>query len=130
MDMNIPSTQKLDEIRQKYALELILLHGSQVSGKTHDKSDVDIAVLSKDREQKLDWYVLASDLNEVFGVDNVDITLLDHANPLLLKTVTDGARLLSGTVMDFYKLKLRAFHAYNDYLPYLKMESDFVRSQL
>ena len=128
--MNTPSKQKLDEIRQKYALELILLHGSQVSGQTHDKSDTDVAVLSKNKDQKLDWYVLASDLNEVFGVDNVDITLLNHANPLLLKTVTDGAKLLSGNVADFFKLKLRAFHAYNDYLPYLKMESDFVRSQL
>ncbi len=128
--MNTPSRQKLDEIRQKYALELMLLHGSQVSGMTHIKSDTDIAVLSSDREQKLDWYVLTSDLNEIFGVDNVDITLLDHANPLLLKTVTDGARLLSGNVADFFKLKLRSFHAYNDYLPYLKMESDFVRSQL
>ena len=127
--MNI-STQKLDEIRQKYSLELILLHGSQVSGQTHNKSDTDIAVLSNDRESKLDWYVLVSDLNEIFGVDNVDITLLNHANPLLLKTVTDEAKLLSGNVADFFKLKLRAFHAYNDYLPYLQMESDFVRSQL
>lgn len=128
--MNIPSKQKLDEIRQKYDLELIVLHGSLVSGLTHDKSDTDVAVLSKNQDQKLDWYVLVSDLNEVFGVDNVDITLLDHANPLLLKTVTDKARLLSGNVADFFKLKLRAFHAYNDYLPYLKLESDFVRSQL
>lgn len=128
--MNTPSTKKLDEIREKYALELILLHGSQVSGKTHDKSDVDIAVLSKDRNAKPDWYVLTSDLNEIFGVDNVDITLLNHANPLLLKAATDVAKLLSGNVADFFKLKLRAFHAYSDYLPYLQMESDFVRSQL
>lgn len=106
------------------------MHGSQVSGQTHAKSDTDIAVLSSDREQRPDWYVMASDLNEAFGVDNVDITLLNHANPLLLKTVTDKAKLLSGNVTDFFKLKLRAFHAYNDYLPYLQMESDFVRNQL
>lgn len=115
--MNTPSTQKLDEIRQKYALELILLHGSQVSGQTHAKSDVDVAVLSKDRNTNLDWYVLASDLNEVFEMDNVDVTILNHANPLLLKTVTDKAKLLSGNVADFFKLKLRAFHAYNRLLP-------------
>ncbi|MBP9669777.1 nucleotidyltransferase domain-containing protein [Candidatus Woesebacteria bacterium] len=128
--MQIPSTKILDQIRQKYDLGLILLHGSQVSGDTHAKSDVDIAVLSKDRSKNLDSYVLTSDLNEVFGVDSVDVTVLNHANPLLLKTVTDNAKLLSGTTTELFKLKLKAFHAYNDYLPYLKMESDFVRSQL
>lgn len=128
--MQIPSTKILDQIRQKYDLGLILLHGSQVSGDTHAKSDVDIAVLSKDRSKNLDSYVLTSDLNEVFGVDSVDVTVLNHANPLLLKTVTDNAKLLSGTTTELFKLKLKAFHSYNDYLPYLKMESDFVRSQL
>jgi len=73
---------------------------------------------------------LIVDLNEVLDTSDVDLTVLDHADPLLLKTVSDKSQLLSGSVADFLKLKLKAFHRYNNYLPYLKMEADFVRSQL
>lgn len=128
--MKIASAKILDEIRQKHNLSLILLHGSQTTGMTHAKSDVDIAVLSCDKKQKVKQLELIMDLHEALDTRDVDLTVLDHADPLLLKTVTDKAQLLSGTNMDFFKLKLFAFNRYNDYLPYLKMEANFVRSQL
>ncbi|KKQ85362.1 MAG: hypothetical protein UT08_C0007G0035 [Candidatus Woesebacteria bacterium GW2011_GWB1_38_8] len=36
---------KLEKLRKRHNLSLILLHGSQVDKKIHGKSDVDIAVL-------------------------------------------------------------------------------------
>lgn len=128
--MKLGNNQRLKEIRQKYALALILLHGSQVSGQIHAKSDVDIAVLSQVRGQTLDRLALIVDLNDALESQAVDLTVLDYADPLLLKTVADKAQLLAGIAIDLFKLRLRAFHAYNNYLPYLKMEADFVRSQL
>jgi predicted nucleotidyltransferase len=47
----IQEKQYIARIAQKYSLELILLFGSQATGRTHGQSDFDVAYLSK---QKLD----------------------------------------------------------------------------
>ena len=39
--------EKVKEIAQKYGLSFVALFGSQATGKTHQKSDIDIAYLSK-----------------------------------------------------------------------------------
>lgn len=126
----MPNKKLLDRIRTKYHLSLILLHGSQVTGLLHDKSDIDIAILSKSQNAKIQIGSLISDLTEIFESNHIDLTILDHTDPLLLRTVTNSPKLLSGSEIDLDKLKNRSFHAYNDYLPYLRYESNFVRSML
>ena len=122
--------QKLESIRQKHKLALILMHGSNVTGKTHPKSDLDIAVLAKNPQQTINPFKLISDLTKALNVNNVDLSNLTHADPLLLKTVTTNCQLLSGTQAQLDKLKLTTFHRYNNYLPYLKQEQEFVSSNL
>jgi predicted nucleotidyltransferase len=100
---------------------LILLHGSRVDGKTHPKSDIDIAVLPK-IGQKIDILDLISDFSEIYNSDKLDITDLSKADPLLLYAVTTKSKLLSGSKGIFKDLKLKAFKKYIDYLPFLKME--------
>lgn len=119
--------KKLKKISTKHRLSLILLHGSQVDDKTHSDSDIDIAVMQINPQQKLDIFTLTSDLIEIFG-DTVDVADLTHANPLLLKTVTTNSQLLVGSDQDFQKLKLRAFHRYQDYKPYFDLEEQIVRN--
>ncbi|HDK81390.1 MAG TPA: nucleotidyltransferase domain-containing protein, partial [Nitrospirae bacterium] len=47
---NIAKTKpEVRKIAEKYRLPLVLLFGSQVSGRTHPQSDVDIAFLSEKR---------------------------------------------------------------------------------
>ncbi|PIS18155.1 hypothetical protein COW38_02010 [Candidatus Collierbacteria bacterium CG17_big_fil_post_rev_8_21_14_2_50_45_7] len=128
--MKIPNHALFEHIRTKYHLSLILLHGSQVTGLLHDKSDIDIAVLSSDQDGKIQIGSLMTDLTEIFENNHIDITNLNHADPLLLKTVTSSAQLLSGSKSDFDNLQNYAFHTYNDYLPYLHYEANFVRSIL
>lgn len=122
--------QKLDIIRQKHNLTLILMHGSHVTGKTHPKSDLDIAVLANNHQENINPLKLITDLSNALQVDNLDLTNLTHADPLLLQTVTSKCRLLSGSQYDLDKLQLKSFHRYNDYLPYLKLEHQFVQSNL
>jgi predicted nucleotidyltransferase len=128
--MKLPTQELLDHIRTKYHLSLILLHGSQVTGLLHAKSDIDIAVLSRDPNNKIEIGSLISDLTEIFENNHVDLTNLNHADPLLLRTVTNSAKLLSGSASDFNHLQSRVFHTYNDYLPYLRYEANFVRNSL
>jgi len=122
--------QKLKLIRKKHHLALILLHGSHVTGKTHPKSDLDIAVLANNPHQAINLFKLTADLINALEVDKVDLANLTHADPLLLKTVTSNCQLLSGTKSQLDKLQLKAFHRYNNYLPYLKLEHQFVANNL
>ncbi|OGM26387.1 hypothetical protein A3D00_04490 [Candidatus Woesebacteria bacterium RIFCSPHIGHO2_02_FULL_38_9] len=124
-----PSKIALDKIRKKYGLEIILLHGSQVSGKQHAKSDVDVAVLPK-KGVKINTLDLIYDLSNVFATDRVDIVNIAHANPLLLQAVMSKSILISGDKSLYQALKLKAFNLYNDYLPYLEIERKSVLKNL
>jgi predicted nucleotidyltransferase len=123
-------TTQLNHIRRRHQLKLILLHGSQVTDQTHPQSDLDIAVVSHHPNHPLDLLRLIHDLSAVFATNHLDLTDLTHANPLLLKTVTQKARLIAGSQKDFDTLHRLAFHRYADYLPYLNQEGQFVNQSL
>ena len=105
--MRIPIRKQLRPIAEKYELRLIALFGSQVSGHTHPESDVDVAVwaenhLSFARQSKL-W----RELSDAVGAE-VDLSVLNHAEPLLLYVVSRQGRLL-------YENKRRAWEEYRGY---------------
>lgn len=120
----------LDDIRQKHKLSLILLHGSQVDGKIHDKSDVDIAVLRKNDKTKIKLLELIKDLSASLDTDKIDLSDLTHADPLFLFSATKKSKLLSGNIDDYKKLQKTAYHKYCDYLPFLQKEREQVIENL
>lgn len=120
----------MKNIQKKYGLLLILLHGSNVTGKIHNKSDVDIAVVRKNPNKKLDFLALLSDLKKEFNSDDIDLADITRANPLFLYAVMRKSKLLSGKKDDYDKILNLAFHKYSDYLPYLKKESKFIRERV
>ena len=120
--------KELDQVRAKYGLSLILLHGSQIDGKTHPESDIDLAILPKDND--FDLVGLISELIGIFQSDKIDVANLKNANPLLLFSVAKDARLLSGEDSDFDDFQFRAFKRYVDYLPRLKEEEIFIKEKL
>jgi len=104
-------------------LKLVIVSGSFAAEKNRADSDLDIAVLgSKD----LSFDTQINLINEPFCVykKNIDLTILNNANPLLLFEAGKNPILLYGNHEELAKLKLRAFKAYHDYAPYFKMERD------
>ncbi len=130
MQINPSLLPHLEKIRKNHHLSLILLHGSQAEGKTHPKSDLDIAVVSRKNSPALDTLRLISDLSQTFPVSQVDLTDATHANPLLLYAIARNSQLLSGTQSDYDSFQYLAFHRYSDYLPFLKAERSFVQAKL
>lgn len=129
--MNIQSEkEKLEKIRKKHFLSLIILHGSQVGGKLHPKSDIDIAIVRNNPKRKLILLELLKDLSNIFDSDKIDISDLTHADPLFLYSATRKSKLLAGKRKDFDELLRLAFHKYSDYLPYLKKENLFVKERI
>ena len=130
MRISKPVTIELDKLRKKYSLTLILLHGSQVTGRIHPESDVDIAVIKNHTHTTLRLTELIADLGNVLSTDRIDVADLTHADPLLLYAATQKATLLSGNSVELSALQLKAFHRYQNYLPYLKTERQFVVERL
>ncbi len=124
--------ERLEEIATKHGITLILQFGSTVSEKTHARSDLDLAVLLG-RQPDLSWKQLTEithDLQMLEPEREVDVALVDHADPLFLKKITERCRLLYGSTSAFHELKIYAFKRYQDHRKYLALERDYVRRKL
>jgi len=91
--MKIPTARALRPIAKRYGLRLIVLFGSQVRGRLHPESDVDVAVWSDGSLKSRQKLKLWQELSEVFRAE-VDLGVLDHAEPLFLYQVASSGRLL------------------------------------
>lgn len=120
IEIQAEQKQKLDSIRKKHNIRLILAFGSRIRGIVHRDSDLDIGVLYEGEQKPLD---VAVELQKAFPDYEVDLVNLNRADPLLLNEVNKECRLLAGDETDFQKFRIHAFHRYQDYRPYVQMEA-------
>lgn len=86
------------------------LFGSRARGESHDRSDVDVAVVFADSEPGEGGHVdarlaLGADLALALGTDDVDVVDLESASPSLVRAVfRDGDRLV-GSESDTARLR-------------------------
>lgn len=117
----------LAAIARRYGIALVIRFGSTVTGRTHAGSDVDLGVLferlpgSPDDELRV-----IADLQALQSGRTVDVAVLNRADPLLLKQVTDHAQLEFGTAERFDAFRRYAFKRYHDHRPYFDMERQYV----
>lgn len=110
----------------QHGARLLLQFGSTVSGTTHRGSDVDIAVLF-DGEPTLDRVAaLSHDLAPHFPDRPIDLVVLNHADPLLLKQVTTAACRLAGSARDDANFRAYAFKRYQDHKRFLALERVYI----
>lgn len=121
----------LEEIAGRHGLVLIVQFGSSVAGPTHPRSDIDIGVLlDRARLGPGEFAELVHDLQRLSPDREVDLAILNHADPLFLKKITETCRLLYGSPRRLQRLKLYAFKRYQDHRKYLDMERRFVTRAL
>lgn len=127
MDITAEQQENLGQIAGRYQLDLIILFGSTASGKEHADSDLDIAVRHTGQTLPYREYAdLSHDLHEIFPGREVDLSFINHADPLFLKKITENCRLLYGDPAKLRDLKLYAFKRYQDHRRFLDMERAFV----
>lgn len=120
-----PDLDHLEKVFRKYPdIQAAYLFGSTASGKTHAKSDLDLAILPKKssmREQKLD---LLADLARE-GFCDVDLVFLDTKDVVIkFESVRQNRLLYCAKDFDanaFFSLTLRQ---YFDFVPYLKTQRE------
>lgn len=125
------TTPDLDTIARAHGVALLLQFGSSVTGRLHARSDVDLGVLlDRPRVTFDELGELISDLGRLFPGREVDVAVLDHADPLFLKKVMETCRLLHGDPRRLQRLKIYAFKRYQDHRRYLELERAFVARRL
>ena len=86
--------EKIRDLAERYKLSLVVLFGSQATGKTHSESDVDIAYLSASPLDLMEEGRLSVDLMPVVRSPVVDVVDIRHAPPLLAKRIFDHHQIL------------------------------------
>jgi len=96
--MEISNLQKLKiaKIAKKFHLKLIVVFGSFASGKNRVDSDLDIAILGIKEISFSEQINLINEFSRVFN-KNIDLSILNNVNPLLLFEVSKNSILLYGS---------------------------------
>ena len=122
--------KKIKEAGEKYNLKLLLLHGSYATGNDRKDSDIDIAVLGRER---LDYRVLSkiySELEDLFVNDldkELDFKSLHGADPYFIYKVAKDSQLLFGKQMDYDEFRAYALKVYFDSKDLRELEKRMVR---
>ena len=101
--------EKTKEIAVKYGLSFVAIFGSQATGRTHQKSDIDIAVIRKQSISFDDRLKIIGDFSDMLKREDVEIVDLASASPTLMYIVVrDGKLLYEKKENDFLNWKLYA----------------------
>lgn len=93
--------EKIKAVAEKYDLEFVALFGSQATGQTHKKSDVDLGVISRG---EFNWSLLIGDFYSLFKRGDVEAVNLAMASPTLWRAVARDGKLLYEKNEGAYKI--------------------------
>jgi len=121
------SAPDFEALARRHGIVLLLQFGSSVTGREHAHSDLDVAVLVERAPRTLAEYGnLIGDLQALFPQREIDVGLINHADPLFLKKITEHCVLLYGERRRLAELKIYAYKRYQDYKRYLALERAYV----
>ena len=123
--------ERLADVARRRGIRLLLQFGSSVTGRLHPGSDVDLGVLLDRAPTSLaDHADLVAELQALVPDREVDVAIINHADPLFLKKITEAVKLLYGSPRALHELKMYAFKRYQDHRRYLALERDYVERRI
>lgn len=118
--------QKITEIAKKRRLSLVVLFGSQATGRSNAKSDIDIAVLPRDVSVLSH---VTEEIGDVFGRNDVEVADLSVPSPYLWHAVAkEGVLIFEGREGLFSDWKVRAMNVWYDTAPLRARQKAALRS--
>lgn len=125
----ICEVEKLNSVVEKYHIVLLLLFGSRAKGNNSPESDLDLGVLFK--SDAFDRSEVISDLISVFPDYDLDLVILNHADPVLKFEIISNYRILycvdPEVFINFYTNTVKQ---YNDIRKFLKQEELYLNNYL
>jgi predicted nucleotidyltransferase len=123
--------RRLADVAQRHGIVLLLQFGSTVGSRDRPDSDLDLAVLLPHVPETLrELGALATDLQRLSPDRQVDVAVINRADPLFLKKILEHCMLLHGSPRRLAELKMYAFRRYQDHRRFLRMERDYVTTAL
>jgi predicted nucleotidyltransferase len=116
--MQLINTHTMQAFAEKHGLLLVVLFGSQVTAKTHAKSDTDIAFLAaqpKDMRQIAEMHL---ELSGILKNNNLELVDIIGKSPLFLKQIADQGKVLYEKDPNvFDEFQINAFKRYVEAKP-------------
>jgi len=129
--MNLTKTQKqkISQIAKSHKIKMMVVFGSQVRGKTHSGSDLDIGILLN--QDPKSYHILLdvqSELKKVFtDFKSIDVKYLNNAKPFFLFEAVYKGKLLYGSNYEYAKLCAKAFKLYIDTKPLRDLRDTLIK---
>lgn len=119
MGVNIDKIKKeFPKIARESNIKLALLFGSQVTGKIHKESDVDIAIFTKKSISPMELARLNFTISEKLKTDKIELVDLRCATPFLLKQIALKSILLFEEKLGIYDdFRVYSFKLYMEAKP-------------
>ena len=119
--------KELAELAREYNIALLVLFGSQATGHTHKKSDVDIGFLSRTDIDYRKCYELSVSLARIFKNRDVELVNLGAVSPELKKQVADQGLLLHEEHPSAFDLfKIHANRIYMETKPLRRYRDEYL----
>ena len=124
--LNITELQsKITSLAEKYNLSLVVLFGSQATGKIHPGSDIDIGFIADKQMGPGDIAGMQLDFEHTMRMGPIECTDLKAVPPLLLKFVAiEGILLYEKTPNLFAEYKIYFLKLYMEASPLFKMRDE------
>lgn len=126
--------EKLERLSRRYGLDMVVVFGSQASGRAKPGSDVDVAVrlIRRDWDDPQGELDLVGDLVGVFdGNGDVDVAFLNGASPLLLFEVArTGIPVYQRKPTTFLEFQSYAARRYYDHRKFLDWQSAYLKKRV
>lgn len=122
---------RISTIAEKYHLTLVLLFGSQATGKTHPQSDADVAYFGQELLPLAIESKLVIDLMQAFRTDAVDLVSLKNAPPLLRYQIARSGKLLyERTPGLFTSFFINSLRQYEEARPLFQLRSSYLDKRI
>jgi len=121
----IYNSEELKNICKKNRIKMVLLFGSQVTGRSCAESDVDLGILLND--DSYDFKEILKDLMQVFEGNIIDVAILNHGDPVLKFEIISGCKILfceeNELFLNFY---ISTVKQYNDTKKFRTLEDAYL----
>ena len=96
-------------LAQKYGISLLMLFGSQATGKTHERSDADFAFASQRKLSPREIAEMAFELTALTAFPRIELVDVRDAPPMLLRNIaTTGIAAYEAEALAFARFKIYA----------------------
>lgn len=121
----------IKELAEKYHLSMVVIFGSQVTGKTHLESDIDLGFLPKRAMGLKEIAEMGLEFSQNLKLKNLDLVNLKGASPFLLKEVADNSILLyEQNSFEYANFKIYAFKRFVEAKPLLALRESSLKKFL